>query len=75
MSEFKVGDAVRIKEEEILGYASAIQSKIRNRVGEVIGHSYPNGYAIINFPACGRKKEFKFGIAHDKRLERVEMTP
>ena len=69
MTNFKVGDLVRIKDSEIDDYTRPIQSKIRDRTGEVTGFSYPNQYPLVTFHASGRRKEFRFGIVHPSRLE------
>lgn len=71
MSDFKKGDFVKIKDSEVDGYISSVKSKIRNRVGEITGFSYPNGHPIVIFRAFGRRKEFRLGIVHTTFLELV----
>lgn len=60
--DFKVGDRVLIKPEEIEGFKQEVARKIKDRIGEVTCLSYPSGKPVLVFPAVGRKKLFRMGV-------------
>lgn len=67
----KIGDQVRIKDPG--DYISEVRKKIdKNRVGEVIGFSSHQKFPIVNFPAVGRRKEYRLGGVNEMSLEIVE---
>lgn len=55
--EFKVGDSVRISDDKIDGFMTAVQPKIKNRVGK-ISRIYDKRSCYVRFHAVGRRKEY-----------------
>lgn len=64
-----VGDLVMIADDEIDSYKSAVQPKIKDRVGFISGFTYPNAYPLVKFKAIGRKKEFSLGQVSSRWLQ------
>lgn len=66
------GTRVRIKASEIDSYRPEVARKIRDRVGEVYGFTFPYGQPMVRFPAAGRRKEFRLGGVDVRLLEIAE---
>ena len=64
-----VGDLVRIPDREVDSYKSAVQPKIKGRIGYISGFTYPCAYPLVKYLAIGRKKEFALGQVQTKWLE------
>lgn len=76
MSDFKVGDIVRVRDEALSFYLCEFQRRVKGgRKGVITGFSrsrYGEGMPFVTFPAEGRKKEYKAGQMHKSDLELCE---
>lgn len=69
---YPLGTIVRVRPERVDDWVSSISSKIRDRLGEVVSHSFPYDMPIVNFRAIGRKSEYRHRFDYpDKNLEIV----
>lgn len=55
---------VRFREEHLDNFNSEFARKVKGRLGRVDGHTYPNSHPIINFPALGRRTEFRVAFTY-----------
>ena len=55
VADFPKGAVVRVRDPG--GFIPSVESKVRDRLGEVAGHQIPTPNPIITFYAIGRKKE------------------
>jgi hypothetical protein len=51
------GSVVRVKDPE--SFIPSVASKLRDRLGEVTGHTFPYGNPVVCFPAIGRRQELR----------------
>ncbi len=69
MTQFKIGDKVRFKQEELGELYAAVRSKVAGRVGVVTGLSYPSGKPVVEFMPEGRRRHFRAGIVSPRYIE------
>lgn len=69
-----LGDLVKIPDDEIDSYKSAVKSKIKDRVGYISGFTYPSSYPLVKFVAIGRKKEFSLGQVRSEWIQFISRS-
>lgn len=61
---FPKGSFIRLNPSDIESYIEAVASKLRDRVGEVTGYTYPYSDPIVTFYAIGRRKQHIQSFSH-----------
>ena len=62
--ELKVGDKVRATYPQ--DFVQEVERKLRNRVGVIVQFQMFSGTPIIEFPASGRRKAYKWVPPHPR---------
>jgi len=57
LADYPVGTVVKVKDPD--GYIASVASKLRDRLGEVTGHTQPSSNPVVCFHAIGRRQEFR----------------
>lgn len=69
---FPKGTIVRVRADRLNIWQAATANKMKDRLGEVTAHTFPNAKPIITFHAYGRKKEHRQPMDFpDRNLEVV----
>lgn len=58
-ARYPKGTVVRAKASELDHWQPAFATKLKDRLGEVVGHTFPYSKPIIVYPAEGRRKELR----------------
>jgi hypothetical protein len=70
--EFPIGTVIRMDQTQLDRFKSEPAAKLKDRIG-VVHHQFRDSCSLLlNFPAIGRRQEFRTQATPDKLLQKVE---